>query len=247
MAIWGFSCHLQLRRCDRAMFAALSPLLVTVVDNGSIDSTTERIECDIMHDWSRTDRRGFRHCGDLGLALLDGRSCSSSIQMLWRPAVRSRRSTISWRGVPRSASLLHGWSGLMVKFSSQRVRFKTARNDSRPAHHEGLRKAKASSAREAPRSLGRHIRSQCPWIVGAAMMVRRAAIASVGGMDERFFLYYEDQDWSRPNVARRLACSPVPPGRHASRLKRASRSPFRVPAGTTPRAQRSSIESIRAA
>ncbi|UCF78321.1 MAG: glycosyltransferase [Candidatus Eiseniibacteriota bacterium] len=33
------------------------------------------------------------------------------------------------------------------------------------------------------------------WVLGAAMLVRRAAISEVGPMDERFFLYFEDVDW----------------------------------------------------
>jgi GT2 family glycosyltransferase/lipopolysaccharide/colanic/teichoic acid biosynthesis glycosyltransferase len=33
------------------------------------------------------------------------------------------------------------------------------------------------------------------WIIGACMMVRRAALEKVGSMDERFFLYFEDIDW----------------------------------------------------
>jgi len=33
------------------------------------------------------------------------------------------------------------------------------------------------------------------WVTGAAMLVRRKAIADVGPMDEGFFLYYEDIDW----------------------------------------------------
>ena len=35
------------------------------------------------------------------------------------------------------------------------------------------------------------------WLSGAFLMVRRAAIAQVGGMDEAFFMFNEDVDWCR--------------------------------------------------
>src|SRR5262249_27827637 len=35
------------------------------------------------------------------------------------------------------------------------------------------------------------------WLSGAFMMVRRAAIEQVGGMDETFFMFNEDVDWCR--------------------------------------------------
>ena len=34
-----------------------------------------------------------------------------------------------------------------------------------------------------------------PWAIGAAMLVRRSAIARVGGLDESFFVYAEDLEW----------------------------------------------------
>lgn len=33
------------------------------------------------------------------------------------------------------------------------------------------------------------------WVSGAAMMVRREAIDRVGGLDEKFFMHWEDADW----------------------------------------------------
>jgi GT2 family glycosyltransferase len=35
------------------------------------------------------------------------------------------------------------------------------------------------------------------WVSGACMMVRRAAVERVGGMDEHFFMFNEDVDWCR--------------------------------------------------
>jgi hypothetical protein len=64
------------------------------------------------------------------------------------------------------------------------------------------------------------------WVTGAAMLVRRAAINAVGGLDEGFFLYYEDVEWChrmrdagwevvvepRARVAHRLGGSAAPGG-----------------------------------
>ncbi|MFA6096731.1 MAG: glycosyltransferase family 2 protein [Candidatus Paceibacterota bacterium] len=35
------------------------------------------------------------------------------------------------------------------------------------------------------------------WLMGSAMMVRKSDLAKVGVFDERFFMYFEDVDWSR--------------------------------------------------
>ena len=37
--------------------------------------------------------------------------------------------------------------------------------------------------------------TQVDWVTGAALVARRSAVESVGFMDERYFLYWEDLDW----------------------------------------------------
>ncbi len=35
------------------------------------------------------------------------------------------------------------------------------------------------------------------WLFGACLLVRKKAIEAVGGLDEKFFMYFEDLDWCR--------------------------------------------------
>lgn len=39
--------------------------------------------------------------------------------------------------------------------------------------------------------------AEVDWLMGACLMVNEIALKQVGGMDERFFLYFEDVDWCR--------------------------------------------------
>jgi N-acetylglucosaminyl-diphospho-decaprenol L-rhamnosyltransferase len=37
--------------------------------------------------------------------------------------------------------------------------------------------------------------AEVDWVTGAVLMARRSAIQTVGFLDERYFLYWEDLDW----------------------------------------------------
>jgi GT2 family glycosyltransferase len=45
-------------------------------------------------------------------------------------------------------------------------------------------------------------RSPVPWVTGGCLLVRRDCFQHIGGLDEQFFLYYEDVDFCRRAQAR---------------------------------------------
>ena len=63
--------------------------------------------------------------------------------------------------------------------------------------------------------------TEVDWVSGACMLVRRDALASVGGFDERYFMYGEDLDWAYRIKAAGWKIMYVPAAR-ATHVKRAS-------------------------
>jgi hypothetical protein len=59
---------------------------------------------------------------------------------------------------------------------------------------------------------GQHDPVEVDWVSGACMMVERNAFESVGGMDEQFFLYWEDADlcFRLKRAGRLTVYNPVP-------------------------------------
>ena len=55
---------------------------------------------------------------------------------------------------------------------------------------------------EAVGLAGRRLRSSHYFLGGAVLLLRKAAVADVGRLDERYFLYSEDEDWQRRALKR---------------------------------------------
>jgi GT2 family glycosyltransferase len=72
----------------------------------------------------------------------------------------------------------------------------TAEGRPQPYDHGRLHGARAAIALKGGHSYWRAtaVRQEVAWVSGAAMLVERAAFASIGGFDEKLFLYKEDED-----------------------------------------------------
>ena len=62
------------------------------------------------------------------------------------------------------------------------------------------------------------------WVIGGAMLIRRAAFNAVGGWDERYFLYIEDADFCRRCIGAGWEVAFVPSVSLCHRYPRASRT-----------------------
>jgi N-acetylglucosaminyl-diphospho-decaprenol L-rhamnosyltransferase len=80
------------------------------------------------------------------------------------------------------------------------------------------------------------------WLVGAALLVRHAAYAQVGGLDEGFFMYSEELDWQRRLQSAGWQCVYFPP---ASVVHYEARSSTQVPAATHIRFNTSKVRYYR--
>jgi GT2 family glycosyltransferase len=167
-----------------------------VIDSGSSDGTPEAIEA-AFEDVSvrREANIGFAAANNRGLPLARGRYV-----LLLNPDVEIDRGTFA--GLVRRlderpdigvASVIQNAPDGALQYSIRRF----------PSPWLALGEAIAAASWTPLRSW-REEESRAPlyqtetsvdWVVGAFLIARAEALAQVGGMDERFFLYSEEIDW----------------------------------------------------
>lgn len=191
-----------LLRCLESLYRALGQrVLVRVLDNGSQDDPY-RVSQSFPDAEIIFNRRnlGFAAAVNQGLA-----RCRAPWAMLLNPDTVLRRQgwaeTLAWLEAnpevailgPRIVGADGRLQGSARSFHSLHTAFfgRQALLSRWFPHNRWTRmNVLASDQDEAgPREVD--------WISGACLLARMAAVRLVGGLDERFFLYFEDTDWGR--------------------------------------------------
>lgn len=191
----------QLRECLQS-FAAVAgdgvAARITIVDNASTDGSAERLEAAVpLHVIRNTDNRGF------GAACNQGAAGSAADFLLFlNPDTRLMPGSFA-APVDYLCSTGHeriGIAGIQLLDSHGRVARNTARAPTAWSMigncigldrlHPGLFPPNfvADWAHDETRIVDQ--------VMGAFFLVRRSVFEALGGLDERFFVYYEDLDFA---------------------------------------------------
>lgn len=196
-----------LRRALQSILDDAAPYRIEliVVDNASADGTVEMLRTDFGRDAfpnlrvvANAGNVGFTHANNQGLEMAQGRYL-----FLLNPDTELRRGAVrtlvEFMDAPGQERV--GIVGPQLVFAdgslqSSRRRFPNLRI----AMGEALCMTRRS---HTPRILRDYYMEETGtaniqdvgWVVGAAMFVRRAVYAQIGGLDERFFMYSEEVDW----------------------------------------------------
>jgi GT2 family glycosyltransferase len=207
IVVVSYNCIDMLRRCLRAVEAASRGirLVITVVDNASADGSPTMIGREFPHvEVARNDvNRGFAAAANQGL-----RHVRARYYLLLNPDVTVAPTCLArmlefmdrhpacggatcrtffddfggWQ-VPNADRVTPGWC--LLRTTRYLPRFPVASSVLRRHSLEAWRLWLATSPREIPA------------ITGAFFLVRAEVLESVGPLDEAYFMYFEDSDWSR--------------------------------------------------
>jgi hypothetical protein len=182
----------------RSALAAIDKLTVEwiLIDSGSSDGTPQAIE-DAYPELTvqREPNVGFAAANNLGLARASGRYV-----LLLNPDVETIAGSYDELVATLDAQPEIGVASVVQmapdgslqysirRFPSAWLSLGEALGAARWKPLRGWREEQVNAARY------RH-RASVDWLVGAFLIARAEAVAQVGGLDERFFLYSEETDW----------------------------------------------------
>jgi N-acetylglucosaminyl-diphospho-decaprenol L-rhamnosyltransferase len=191
-----------LRRCLCSLTPALASLKggseIIVVDNASTDGSPEMIATEFpgVQLIRNADNRGFTAASNQGLAMSQGRTL-----LLLNPDTEVVGEAVATMVDYIETHPHVGALGPQLRYpdgslQSSRRRFPTL----------ATALVESTVLQEwwrDNRILRRYTMADTPddavqpvdWVVGACLMVRRAAFEQVGGLDEGFFMYSEEMDW----------------------------------------------------
>ncbi len=183
-----------LRTCLLALPAATVGLSAEVIaiDNGSTDGVTEMLESEFpqVRLLCNTQNVGFARANNQGLALAAGRYVVL-LNADTEPSPRSLTAMVQFMDAhPRAGAA----SPRLVRPDGTPQPYAYGEDPS-PVYL--LRRALAHRRQGYLHDWGVTEPLQAGWVSGACMIVRRAAFEQVGGLDERIFMYFEDNDWCR--------------------------------------------------
>ncbi len=162
-----------LARCVSSLLAdGLDPEAILVVDNASADDSVELLgqRFPAVRCIANPDNRGFARAANQGIL-----------------GTRSRYVLL----LNNDTEVLPGTLKALVEFADAHrdagaVGCRLLQSDGKPHRLPASIFSPLAWDQEHPRRV--------PWLVGAALLLRREALEAIGGLDETFFFYYEDLD-----------------------------------------------------
>lgn len=189
----------QLRECLRSFAAVANDGIaarVTVVDNASTDGSCERLEAPVPIDLIRNaDNRGF------GAACNQGAAGSDAEFLLFlNPDTRLMAGSLAGPVSYLRSNTGVGIAGIQLMDTDGHVTRNTARRPtpwSMAGNSVGLDRILPSVFPPHFVTEWAHDETRpVDQVMGAFFFVRRSVFEALGGFDERFFVYYEDLDFS---------------------------------------------------
>ncbi len=163
-----------------------------VVDSGSTDGTADAIERELPEmQVLRAENAGFAAANNRALPLATGRYV-----LLLNPDVEIASGTFSELVAALDARPRVGVASVIQQGSDAELQYSIRNYPSpRSAVGEALGLPWAGWREEERRPARYSSEGAADWLVGAFLIARAEAVADVGPLDERFFLYSEETDW----------------------------------------------------